>query len=76
MSGLSDKETQAALAELPGWRVVDGELVKNFKFGTFREAIAFINRIADKAEAADHHPDLTNHYNRVRVAVHTWTENA
>ena len=31
--------------------------------------------MAEKAEAANHHPDLENHYNRVRVAIHTWSEN-
>jgi 4a-hydroxytetrahydrobiopterin dehydratase len=40
------------------------------------DAVAFINRLAEKAEAAGHHPDLENHYNRVRVALHTWSENA
>jgi 4a-hydroxytetrahydrobiopterin dehydratase len=40
------------------------------------DAVAFINRLAEKAEAANHHPDLENHYNRVRVALHTWSENA
>jgi 4a-hydroxytetrahydrobiopterin dehydratase len=54
----------------------DGELVKNYKFPSFMDAVAFINRLAEKAEAADHHPDLENHYNRVRVALHTWSENA
>ncbi len=64
------------MADLPGWRLGDGELVKNFKFATFLDAVAFINRLAEKAEAANHHPDLENHYNRVRVALHTWSENA
>lgn len=54
----------------------DGELVKSFKFGSFMAAIDFINRVAERAEAADHHPDLVNHYNRVRVSLHTWSENA
>lgn len=40
------------------------------------EAIGFINRVAERAEAAGHHPDLVNHYNRVRVSLHTWSENA
>jgi 4a-hydroxytetrahydrobiopterin dehydratase len=73
---LSEDEIRAGLADLPGWRLGDGELVKNYKFPTFRDAVAFINRLAEKAEAADHHPDLENHYNRVRVALHTWSENA
>jgi 4a-hydroxytetrahydrobiopterin dehydratase len=77
VSALSDEEIGEALQRsLPGWRLSDGEIVKNFAFGSFMEAIAFIDRVAGKAEAANHHPDLTNHYNRVRVALHTWDENA
>jgi 4a-hydroxytetrahydrobiopterin dehydratase len=78
VSGLSEDRVLEALAagDLPGWRLGKGEIVKNYSFPTFRDAIAFIDRIAEKAEAADHHPDLENHYNRVRVALHTWSENA
>jgi 4a-hydroxytetrahydrobiopterin dehydratase len=75
---LSDEDVAAALAagDLPGWRHDRGEIFKNYKFTTFLDAIGFIDRLAKKAEAADHHPDLENHYNRVRVALHTWNENA
>lgn len=78
MTALPEEEVGQALAagDLPGWRLDRGEILKNYKFDSFLAAIAFINRIAEKAEAADHHPDLENHYNRVRVALHTWAENA
>lgn len=76
MKKLPRNEIEAALAagDLPGWRLGENELVKNYKFETFAEAIGFIVRLAERAEAADHHPDLENHYNRVRIALHTWTE--
>jgi 4a-hydroxytetrahydrobiopterin dehydratase len=76
MAGLSEDEVRAALEELPGWRFEKGEIFKQYKFPTFMEAIAFIDRLAEAADAAEHHPDLENHYNRVRVALHTWDENA
>ena len=76
MTALSSEEIERALADLSGWRYERGEVLKNFKFAAFMDAIAFIDRIAEKAEAANHHPDLENHYNRVRVALHTWSENA
>jgi 4a-hydroxytetrahydrobiopterin dehydratase len=76
VTGLSAEEISEALAGLPGWRYERGEIFKQYKFDSFGEAIAFINRIAERAEAADHHPDLENHYNRVRVGLHTWSENA
>ncbi len=76
MAKLSDDEIAGALqrGDLRGWRFDRGEIFKNFKFSTFMDAIDFLNRIAERAEAANHHPDLENHYNRVRVALHTWNE--
>ena len=74
MAKLSDEEIREALADLPGWQLKNGEIFKQFKFPTFMDAIAFIDRLADRAEEVDHHPDLENHYNRVRVALHTWNE--
>jgi len=73
---LSDGEVHSALAghDLRGWRFDRGEIFKNYKFSTFMDAIAFIDRLARFAEEANHHPDLENHYNRVRVALHTWSE--
>lgn len=72
MAALTETEIAEALADLPGWSY-DGERIsKEFKFKTFMEAIAFIDRIADAAEAADHHPDLENHYNKVIVALRSW----
>lgn len=78
---LSDQAIRVALEELPGWTHLSGgsgrsgELVKEFRFPSFLDAIAFIDRLAEAAEAANHHPDLENHYDRVRVALHTWSEN-
>jgi 4a-hydroxytetrahydrobiopterin dehydratase len=78
VTALADEEISRALAagDLPGWRHDRGEIFKNYRFDTFNAAIAFIGRVAEKAEAANHHPDLENHYDRVRVALHTWSENA
>jgi 4a-hydroxytetrahydrobiopterin dehydratase len=78
LTGLSDEEIRDRLSagDLPGWRFDRGEIFKQYKFPTFMDAIGFIDRIAVKADGANHHPDLENHYNRVRVALHTWSENA
>jgi 4a-hydroxytetrahydrobiopterin dehydratase len=76
MPPLSEEEVQAALAGLPGWELGDGELVKTFKFPTFMDAIEFINRVAEVAEAANHHPDIENHHNRVRLGLYTWSQGA
>ncbi len=76
MTGLSAEEIERGLAELPGWRLGENEIVKNYKFPKFDDAVAFIVRLSQKAEAANHHPDLQNSFNRVRVALHTWSEDA
>ena len=76
MTKLSEDEVNHFLSrgDLAGWRFERGEIFKNYKFPTFIDAIDFINRVAERAEAANHHPDLENHYNRVRIGLHTWTE--
>lgn len=56
---------------LAGWQEVDGALEREFAFATFAEAIAFVNRIAELAEAEDHHPDIAIHYRR--VVLRWWT---
>jgi 4a-hydroxytetrahydrobiopterin dehydratase len=75
---LSEDQIKEALAsgDLPGWRLGKKQIFKNFKFPSFMDAVAFIDRVAEKAEVANHHPDLENHYNRVRIGLQTWNENA
>jgi 4a-hydroxytetrahydrobiopterin dehydratase len=78
VTALSDDEVDRALGagDLPGWRRNEREVFKGFMFPTFMDAIAFVHRVAERAEAANHHPDLENHYTRVRIGLHTWSENA
>ncbi len=74
MARLSDAAIESALARLPGW-TRDGEaLAKTFRFPSFREAVAFVDRLALAAEAADHHPDITIRYRQVRLAYSTHSE--
>lgn len=55
------------------WRVADeGKKIKrDFTFGDFKEAMGFINKVADIAEAEGHHPDISISYNRVTISL--WT---
>jgi 4a-hydroxytetrahydrobiopterin dehydratase len=68
---LATAEIDAALQTLPGWKLEGAALAKTFKFGSFREAMSFMIRVAFEAEAMDHHPDWTNVYNRVSVRLNT-----
>ena len=62
-------------AETPqGWRQVDDKLEREFTFDDFRQAVAFVNRVADLAESENHHPDIEVHYNR--VVLRWWTHTA
>lgn len=68
---LSPDELKEALLDLPGWQVEENRLVRTFGFGSFREAISFIVRAGFEAEVMNHHPEFTNLYNRVRIALTT-----
>jgi 4a-hydroxytetrahydrobiopterin dehydratase len=74
MTRLADGELRAFLGEMEGWTHLGGAIHKTFTFPGFRAAIAFVNRIADRAHAAGHHPDLEIHYNRVVVSLSTHDE--
>lgn len=69
-------EVERALAELPGWSVQEGKLVKTYKFGSFAEAMGWMVSAALYADKIDHHPDWSNVYNRVSVALMTHDMNA
>lgn len=60
----------------PGWSNVKGALEREFVFADFAEALAFVNRVGAAAEAANHHPDVELHWNRVRLRWWTHAEDA
>ena len=74
MTTLSEDEVQAGLAGLDGWELDGDRITREYRFGGFPEAVAFVVRLSDPAEAADHHPDLDIRYNRVRVSLSTHSE--
>ena len=68
---LSDDELAARLVGLPGWSRVGDELVRELVFADFVEAFGFLSMVAMISEKLDHHAEITNTYNRVRLAVTT-----
>ena len=74
MPRLNAAALATALEQLPGWTAADDKLTKTFVFDTFMDAIAFVDRVADRAEAAWHHPDITIRYNRVLLTLTTHDE--
>jgi 4a-hydroxytetrahydrobiopterin dehydratase len=61
----------AALGELPGWRLQDGRLCRDFRFEDFVGAFSFMCAVALLAQRMDHHPDWSNSYNTVQVRLST-----
>ncbi|HAG85368.1 MAG TPA: 4a-hydroxytetrahydrobiopterin dehydratase, partial [Cyanobacteria bacterium UBA12227] len=57
--------------QLVGWTVDGKELRLTRKFKDFVDAIAFVNKLVEPAEAAGHHPDLAISYNQVTVTLTT-----
>jgi 4a-hydroxytetrahydrobiopterin dehydratase len=71
---LSQTEIEQRMKTLNGWRLEGNEITKQFTFAGFPEAVAFVDRLAPKAEAADHHPDILINYKRVTLTYSTHSE--
>lgn len=71
MKKLTDDEVRQALQQLKGWNLENGAIVLRCTFNDFVAAMAFVNDVAQLAEAAGHHPDIDIRYNRVRLALVT-----
>lgn len=56
------------------WTEVDGALERRFELPSFLEALAFVNRVGELAEAENHHPDIAIHYRS--VTLRWWTHTA
>lgn len=68
---LSDIAIQRELGSLPGWSRRGDVLSKTYQFATFPDAIAFVARVADAAETAQHHPDIDIRYTKVTCLLTT-----
>ena len=67
MSVLERSELEAEVGRLPGWEVRSGALEKSFQRGDFNGSMVFLNRIAEAANAADHHPDVSISWDTVTL---------
>ncbi|WCM87089.1 4a-hydroxytetrahydrobiopterin dehydratase [Acidovorax sp. NCPPB 3576] len=72
---LTAPEIVAKLADLEGWMLTgdgaDVAIEKTYRFADYHETISFVNAVAFIANAQDHHPDLSVHYNRCVVRLNT-----
>jgi 4a-hydroxytetrahydrobiopterin dehydratase len=71
-----DEAALARLLEAGAWRRDGDTIARTFTFKGFRGAVAFVNRVADAANAADHHPDIhVERYRMVRIVLTTHATN-
>jgi len=71
---LTDEEIERGLAS-SDWRREGGAIVLNVKLDDFKSAMAYVNKVADTAEEANHHPDILVHgWNQVRLTLSTHSE--
>jgi len=71
MTTISGQELLDAVMGIPGWVLVQGELVRELSFKDFVESMAFVKKVAVLAEAAGHHPDIDIRYSKVRLGLVT-----
>jgi 4a-hydroxytetrahydrobiopterin dehydratase len=74
MARLSPADVDQRMKSLHGWTLQGDEIVKQYTFKDFPEAIAFVDRLAPEAQAADHHPDILINYKRVTLTYSTHSE--
>lgn len=68
---LTETEIGSALGSLDGWSYGDDSLTRRFEFTNFADALAFVNRVGDIAETADHHPDIKLGWGYAEIATTT-----
>jgi 4a-hydroxytetrahydrobiopterin dehydratase len=71
---LSRGKARTEVAKLGDWSMRGSVISRQFRFADFAAAMRFVNRVARLAEAANHHPDITINYDRVRLTLTTHDE--
>ena len=71
MALLTDADIESVLSRLPGWERAGSSIRRTFDFDSFAAAIAFVDRVAELADEADHHPDIDIRYSKVTLVLST-----
>jgi len=71
MMRLSQTEIEQELKNLPGWKIVNEKLHKEFQFESFNQAFGFMTRSAMEIEKMNHHPEWFNVYNKITIELTT-----
>ncbi|MBL9032906.1 MAG: 4a-hydroxytetrahydrobiopterin dehydratase [Phycisphaerae bacterium] len=68
---MTDAEIQAALPSVPEWSELNGAIQRTLQFPNFVDAMRVVNKVAEEAERANHHPDILVRYNKVTFTLST-----
>lgn len=68
---LTSEAIELQMSAIPRWKLQDNELVAEFHFANFAEALAFVVRVGLVAEKSNHHPEIRNTYNKVCLRLTT-----
>ena len=74
MAKFTPDQIKAALPTVKDWKKQSAEITRTFQFKDFAAAMAFVNKVANLAEAANHHPDIDIRWNKVTLALATHSE--
>lgn len=75
MTQLSENEIRYRLDKLIGWYFLDNQILRDYQFKDFKEALVFVNKVGDEAETMDHHPDILLYsWNKVKISISTHSE--
>jgi 4a-hydroxytetrahydrobiopterin dehydratase len=69
MARLTEAEIEERLPGVRGWLQEGPAIRKEYRHADFKAAMVFVNRVADLASAADHHPDILINYDRVTLTL-------
>ena len=68
---MAKKEAEEYLSQAKDWNLAGHKIEKEFVFKDFKEAMKFVNKVAEIAESEGHHPDIHISWNRVRLDLST-----
>jgi 4a-hydroxytetrahydrobiopterin dehydratase len=68
---LDQNEIESKLAEMDGWALDEGQIIKEFTFATYKAGLVFAVAVGHFADRMDHHPDIYIGYQKVEIAMNT-----
>ncbi len=71
MDRLADEVVEERMGQLAEWTLSGDSIQRTLSFADFKAAMAFVNSLADMAEAANHHPDILIRWNKVTLTLST-----